>query len=382
MWIRWALHALVIGLTVWAVLVLPSDAPTTGLAWTSAAGLATVYLGGLVVLPELRDARGLGTRRHVPLRVWFVLVLLVWALLLWFSAAAAYIAFPLFFLSLHLHGVRLGLATVVIELVVAVAGLARHQGVLTWPLVLGPTIGAAVAAATVITFDALVAESNHRQRLIHELEATRVDLAAAQHDAGVLAERERLAGEIHDTLAQHFQGVSLLLASADRTLPGSPEKAAVLIDQARESSLAGLAEARQLVAALAPADLSHTTLATALTRLAERSSTSTRTLTFEDRSTPDAFSSDVEVVMLRVAQSAVANVSTHSGASRGALVLTDEGLTVTDDGHGFDPARVGTGYGFDLMRRRLEAVGGSLVVTSSPAGTVVFAKVPSQPGND
>lgn len=376
-WIRWALHALVLGLTLWSALALPHVAPASRV-WAAALGLATVYAAGVVGLPELRDARAIGGHRRTLLRVWFVLVLLAWCLLLWLAPVAAYIAFPLFFLSLHLHGVRLGLVTVTLELVASIAGLSHHQGNLTWQLVLGPTIGAAVAAATVITFDALVTESNHRQRLIHELEATRADLAAAQHDAGVMTERERLSGEIHDTLAQHFQGISLLLASVERALPGDPERAARLVDQARESSLAGLTEARQLVAALAPADLMHTTLSAALERLATRSSTPDLRVTFVDRTSGRERSSEVEAVLLRVAQSAVANVTHHADAERCTLTLTDRELVVSDDGRGFDTTRSGSGYGLDLMRRRLESVGGGLVIESDEDGTTVTASL----GND
>ncbi|MGJ6979712.1 sensor histidine kinase [Aestuariimicrobium soli] len=376
-WIRWALHALVVGLALWSAIALPDDARVAQ-AWAAALGLVAVYVAGVALLPELRDARSIGGHRRTLLRVWFVLVLLAWCLLLWLAPVAAYIAFPLFFLSLHLHGVVLGLATVALELVASVFGLAHHQGALTWPLVLGPTLGAAVAAATVITFDSLVAESNHRQRLITELEATRADLASAQHDAGVMAERERLAAEIHDTLAQQFQGISLLLASAERSLPADPDRAGEWVTQARESSLAGLAEARQLVAALVPADLTHTTLPAALERLAARTSTPDLRVTFVDERSGRGLSSEVEVVLLRVAQSALANVVHHAGAARCTLTLTDTGLTVTDDGHGFDPSARRPGYGLDVMRRRLATVGGELTIDSDDTGTRLVAIV----GND
>ncbi|WP_022908739.1 sensor histidine kinase [Aestuariimicrobium kwangyangense] len=384
--IRWALHALVIALTVGTVAVLPSTDQARGATWAAAVVMVLVHLVGVVALPVLRDGRAdahdLRGRQRVTLLIWFVALLLAWLMLLWLSVGAAYVAFPLFFLSLHLLGMRLGVVALVVELVATEAGMARHYGGLTWPLVLGPTIGAAVAVATVMTFNALVRESDHRQRLITELESTRADLSAAQHDAGVMAERERLAGEIHDTLAQEFQGISLLLASALRALPDSPAVAEPLVVQARESSLSGLAEARQLVAALAPADLTHTTLVAALARLADRSSTPDLLVTLEDDLAGRRFQPEVEVALLRVAQSAVANAVRHSGAHRCTVQVSPQGLVVSDDGRGFDPRRTGSGYGLELIRRRLDEIGWRLVVTSSGqddqrTGTVVEATPPA-----
>ena len=113
-------------------------------------------------------------------------------------------------------------------------------------MVIGPVLGAGVVVATVFGYQALYAESEHRRRLILELDRTRSELAAAQHRAGVMDERERLAREIHDTLAQGLSSIQLLLRAATRSL--DPEREVNrpgldLVEQARHEAHENLAEA-------------------------------------------------------------------------------------------------------------------------------------------
>lgn len=120
--------------------------------------------------------------------------------------------------------------------------------------------------ATVLGYQALYRESERRRELIEELITTRAELAAAERGAGILAERERLAREIHDTLAQGLSSIQLLLRAAERSLPaGAP--ALEHIGRAREAAQENLAEARRFVRALTPPDLEHGSLAAALERL-------------------------------------------------------------------------------------------------------------------
>src|SRR5439155_18708562 len=130
----------------------------------------------------------------------------------------------------------------------------------------GPVLGAAVAVATVSGYRALYRESEQRRRLIDELQTTRRDLDAAQREAGVLAERERLAREIHDTLAQGLSSIQLLLRAAEREISGP---AAEYVRQARHAAQDNLAEARRFVRDLSPPDLEHGSLPAALRRLGE-----------------------------------------------------------------------------------------------------------------
>lgn len=237
----------------------------------------------------------------------------------------------------------------------------------------------------------LIRESFRRGELIEQLQKARAGLDAAQHEAGVHAERERLAREIHDTLAQGFTSILMLVQAADAAL--GPDRAAVADAAAVRRSLAltertareNLAEARALVAALAPVELDSLPLDAALGRITGRCGeelgiTATATVTGPSRPLPAA----VQVVLLRGAQEALANVRKHAAADRVEvrLVYRTVGvmLEVIDDGCGFDPGAaggVGGGFGLRGLRARVEEVDGTVEITSSPgSGTRVRLELP------
>jgi signal transduction histidine kinase len=218
----------------------------------------------------------------------------------------------------------------------------------------------------------IIGQSIDRRTVIDELERTRQELAAVSHRAGVLAERERLAREIHDTIAQGFTSVVVLLELAESEVDTDPVAARQRLATARETARQNLAEARALVAALTPVDLQAAPLPEAIGRLVDRFGAETGvpirlTVTGETPGLP----ANAEVVLLRAAQEALANVRKHAGASRVEVSLDGAALTVTDDGAGFDPAAPTAGYGLAGMRRRVEEVGGTLVIHSGRSGTRV-----------
>jgi signal transduction histidine kinase len=219
-----------------------------------------------------------------------------------------------------------------------------------------------------------------RGRLLDELREAQAELAARHRDAGTSTERERLAREIHDTIAQSLTGVVMLaqqtrgaLAAGDLTT--TRERLDVIEAAAREA----LTEARTLVAATASTGPAGTDVAAALHRLGER---------FERESgigiTVDAVDvdlpRDLQVVLVRCTQEALANVRKHSASTSARVTLTaTDGtavLVVSDDGTGFDTAVASTGFGLDGLRERLELSGGRLDVSSDRDGTVVTAQVP------
>jgi signal transduction histidine kinase len=223
---------------------------------------------------------------------------------------------------------------------------------------------------------------NERQALIDELEAAQSQLAALSRDAGAASERERLAREIHDTIAQDLAGLVLTAQRGTRELESGNDAAAreqfaILEDNARNA----LAETRALVASGAAVGTDGTNLATALRRLGARFERETGilvTVTADDAAVLDR---DSEVVLLRCAQEALANVRKHSKAAATSLALAsdDEGvsLSVADDGTGFDAGAHSTGFGLDGMRERLGYVGGSLeVVSAEGTGTKISARLP------
>ncbi|NQW86641.1 MULTISPECIES: sensor histidine kinase [unclassified Frigoribacterium] len=219
-----------------------------------------------------------------------------------------------------------------------------------------------------------------RGRLLDELREAQAELAARHRDAGTSTERERLAREIHDTIAQSLTGVVMLaqqtrgaLAAGDLTT--TRERLDVIEAAAREA----LTEARTLVAATASTGPAGTDVAAALHRLGAR---------FERESgigiTVDAVEvdlpRDLQVVLVRCTQEALANVRKHSASTSARVTLTaTDGtavLVVSDDGTGFDTAVASTGFGLDGLRERLELSGGRLDVSSDRDGTVVTAQVP------
>ncbi|MCD2443323.1 sensor histidine kinase [Agromyces sp. SYSU K20354] len=217
-----------------------------------------------------------------------------------------------------------------------------------------------------------------RGRLLAELESMQDELAAMHRDAGVTSERERLAREIHDTLAQSLTGLVLLAQRASREI--EPTDAATqtiaLIEQtAREA----LGEARALVAANAAVPV-ESGLAVALVRLGERFARETG-VHVETRVDSVRLDRDLEVVLLRCTQEALANVRKHAHATSARVdVIARDGeveLTVEDDGVGPAGADEESGFGVSGMRERLALVGGRLSLEPGAAtGTVLRATVP------
>jgi signal transduction histidine kinase len=259
---------------------------------------------------------------------------------------------------------------------------ARHQPALA-PAALGATVFA-MGLSYVFSrwMHAVIEQSEERAALITELSAAREELAAAHHEAGVLAERHRLAGEIHDTLAQGFTSIVTLIQAATAGLePAAPAREH--LDLALSTARENLAEARALVTTLSPAQLDGGSLGDAITRVAEAvGNGGAAIIRSEISGVKRPLPTTTEVVLLRVAQEALANVRKHAAAGRVDVELRyDDGavaLTVRDDGRGFDPAAVSGGYGLRGMRERIRQAGGTITVATAPGeGTVVRAEVPA-----
>ena len=227
-------------------------------------------------------------------------------------------------------------------------------------------------------------QSEERAALLAQLETAQAELAATHHAAGVVAERERLAQEIHDTLAQGFTSVVMLAQTTTAELDrGNTGAARGRVEQIEQVARQNLAEARALVAAFGPADLQDAGLGEALDRLAERFTRQagvTVSLLPGTQAAATGLGRDAQVALLRAAQEALANVRRHAGATSVTLGLSrlDGGvrLEVADDGRGIAPDAV-EGQGLRGMRERARAVGGDLQVDSEPgAGAHLALTVP------
>jgi signal transduction histidine kinase len=211
--------------------------------------------------------------------------------------------------------------------------------------------------------------------------------------AGLLGERRRIAGEIHDTLAQDFTSIVTNLEAAESALTSSdPARTFSHLDRARAIAREGLTEARRLVRALKPRLLEDAALPDALARLAQDwSESSGVSATCATTGTVRPLAPEVESVLFRAAQEALTNVAKHAGASRAALTLSYVGgrvvLDVMDDGRGFGAgcAVAGVsngsdgGFGLAAMRERVEALGGTLAVESAAGeGTTLAVDLPAE----
>jgi signal transduction histidine kinase len=229
----------------------------------------------------------------------------------------------------------------------------------------------------------IIEQSRERAELIDQLEATRAELAQANHQAGMLAERQRLAGDIHDTIAQGFTSIVMLIQAAEAEIGSDPAAARRHLDLAGETARENLAEARALVAALAPVQLDGGKLDDALRRLAGQTASQLGVSgDFQVGGSPRPLDTSAEVMLLRVCQEALANVRKHARARRAWVRLSYDPATVRmevgDDGAGFDPAAASSGYGLRGMRARVDEAGGRLTVRSTPGeGTSVCVEVPA-----
>ncbi|MEX6463855.1 sensor histidine kinase [Dietzia cinnamea] len=372
-----ALHTLVAALLVLTLVGAHSDA--SGVLKTpavvTAAGFAAVYCIG-TVWERRREAT-----RTIRLG-WLGVVVGLWAALVVQVPEAAYLVFPLFFLAQVLLGVWAGAAAVALLAVVAVLALGLH-GSFTAAGIIGPAVGALVALGLGAGVRALHRESQARRAVIAELMDTRSELAAREREVGREAERTRLAGEIHDTVAQGLSSIGMLLHAAERADPSHP--AVEQIRLAREVARENLTETRRLIAALRPAPLDGVSLAGALRRVAERVETENPGVAVSvggDLSAdPPA---ELSAVLVRVTQEALTNAVRHGSPHQIRITLdhrpTSVQLEVHDDGCGFDTTapRTAASFGLDGMARRVDDLGGTLEVESEVGvGTTVRAVLPT-----
>ena len=362
------LHALFGALTV-LVVVRAIVSPTE----TSAAVIVLAVLLGLTYAAGALIVRA--AQAHRPLRLgWLAALTVEWVVLLWLIPDAAYLVFPLFFLYLHLLGRWWGSAAILASTVIAICALGLHGG---WSVggVVGPLVGAGVALLIGLGYQALAREAEQREALVRELIATQGQLVAAEHEQGVLAERARLAREIHDTLAQGLSSIQMLLHAAERADPGRPGLEHIRL--ARETAAANLVEARRFIRELTPPQLDDQTLGGALRRLA-RTQWAAEGLDVQVRvSDTIALPMHLQTALLRIAQGAIANVVQHAHATTATIAIVLEGgrlrVTITDDGSGFDPQHVlraaaekSDSFGLRATSERVQQLGGVLTIDAAP----------------
>ncbi|TAM88513.1 MAG: sensor histidine kinase [Jatrophihabitans sp.] len=391
--LRQAEHALFAGLLALGAGQSIADGRRPWASGTVAALVLCWYAAGALA-ERRRSARAAGagaSRGTGPLRgarLWLAVLTAGWIVLVILSAGFVWLAFPLFLLLLQLLPLRVAIPVVVVLVAGAVATVAVHQGGVSLGVVAGPLVGAAVAVVIIVVYRQLRDEAERRALLLAELRAAQERVAAAERYAGTLAERDRLANEIHDTVAQGLASILLLLRSVRSGSDALPVPARRQLDAAVDAAKGALEDTRRVVRALAPAQLAGRSLTDALARLVEDARPVGIGLELEVDGDPYELPVATAVALLRTAQGALGNVIAHSMARHARLTLTFQpdrvSLDIADDGRGFDPGATahettaGTGIGLEAMRSRLAEVGGTLAVESAPgAGTAVSASIPT-----
>jgi signal transduction histidine kinase len=312
----------------------------------------------------------------------------------WF-AVFAFVGYPLSVTLESPWPCRFGvIATAMISAAGQASGWPIGGGPPLWLYLLIAGLNCTIALTVVAIVMRTERQNDERGRIIEELNETNERLSAAlaenaglhaqlveqAREAGVLDERQRLAGEIHDTLAQGLAGIVTQLEAAEqgRHLPEVWQRH---VTQARELARGSLAQARRSVRALRPEQLERAELPQALELMLRSWSESCGVRArFETSGTVRPVPDPVAAALFRVAQEALTNVAKHAAASKVALTLTflDDMvlLDVRDDGAGWSgDGRVG-GYGLSGMRERMDRVGGTLEVETEPGeGTALCAAV-------
>lgn len=216
-----------------------------------------------------------------------------------------------------------------------------------------------------------------------QLYRMRVRRMAHQFNA-VLAERNRIAREIHDNLAQDILGISVQLELVTRMMPAAAEAAKSHLDRARILVRNSMTEARRYVWDLRSQELQKKDLAAAL-RDTTRRLTEEKTVeaVVEVTGPLRPLPQPVETNLLRIGQEAINNAVKHAGANRIDVTLTFDTrnvrLSIRDDGYGFDPeAQIADGhFGLIGMRERAQQIGGVLTIESgNEHGTKIEIDVP------
>ncbi|MEV4707440.1 sensor histidine kinase [Actinoplanes sp. NPDC049316] len=343
--------------------------------------------------------------RQRTMAVYFAGLIVLIAVLVWTNPLYGFFAWTGYLNVLYLRGRwRLaGAGTVGIWTAVSqVGGFTVFTHPDQWPM-LGVFIALNVTIGTAMTYLSIVTNNHHARRaeIVAQLEEANDKLARAlaenaglhaqllvqAREAGVLDERQRLAGEIHDVLAQGLTGIVTQLEAADQA-ERRPVDRRRHLDTARRLARDSLTEARRSVQALRPRPLDAATLPDALAEVTDAWSAQ-HAVPAELITTGTAYPllPEIEATLLRTAQEALANVARHAGAGRVALTLSYMEdlvtLDVRDDGAGFDPQAPRAeayegGYGLLAMRERVQRIAGTLEIESEPgSGTAISACVPA-----
>jgi signal transduction histidine kinase len=250
-----------------------------------------------------------------------------------------------------------------------------------WFLMLMIILGLLIASTVMGAFiSSIIIQSTERQRLIDELTRSRANLMRVEREAGRLNERQRLARDIHDTLAQHFTSIIMHLAAARL---GESASLGTHVGQAEQTAREGLDEARRMIWDKNPEQLEGASLVENIEGTAARwSAENSVHVGMAVTGSPQRLDPSMDLALLRISQEALHNIKKHASARNVNITLSYMpdalALDVADDGQGFDAARSNRrGFGLTSMRERAEELGGELTIESEPGkGTKIAVLIP------
>lgn len=393
---RVSLHVMFAALLLFGIARYLIDRPASPNSWFYITLAIAVILGVFYMIGtawENRFARGDDIPDPTALSpLWLIVVVTLWALLVGTSSYFLWLMFPLIFVMLHLrHGIH-GILGVASLLAIAIA-----MPLVTRPAdwgpaqAMGPAIGTAFSIVIFYGYATLRNDAQHYRQLAAELLAAQQDLATSEHQAGRLEERERLSREIHDTVAQGLSSIVILARAAHGRLDkGEIEDVAQQLSVIETQASDSLAEARRFVRDLAAPALGDS-LPIALT------STINNLRTKQDAlgapldvhlelvgDTSISLPEPISRTVVRVTQEGLNNVVKHAHATKAVVTLgvwEDEvSLDVVDNGIGFNLGTTergtSSGFGLDGLRKRVDTVGGTLVIESDTYGTALACRIP------
>jgi signal transduction histidine kinase len=255
-----------------------------------------------------------------------------------------------------------------------------------WLLILMILLGLLLILTIMGTFiSSIIRQSTDRQRLINELTRSRANLMKVEREAGRLTERQRLARDIHDTLAQHFTSIIMHLSAAKYS---NPESVQSEVRQAEGAAREGLAEIRRIVWDMQPEQIEKASLVDAVEELAARWSAETSVLVkMRVTGIPRSLPSSAETALLRITQEAMHNITKHAQAKNVNITISFMEdlfvMDIADDGLGFDPSKATNGFGMKTMRDRIEELSGTFTLESERGrGTAIAVSLPLKENQD
>ncbi|BBX31153.1 signal transduction histidine kinase [Mycolicibacterium mageritense DSM 44476 = CIP 104973] len=378
---HWLWETYVVGLLVAAMIAVALLEPRFGGQVLGAvAALAAIVVcvgvfGRRLILAEEKNW-------HSAVFVGAVVALWVGALIASPVAVAAVPAlYPLFFASLPLPCALV--VTTVVNLVPLALTLIDDIHSPDIPMAIAITLIGVVAAPVIGT----VIVTSHAQRrtlagVVAELAASRAESAQLSRKAGAAAERERLSREIHDTLAQGFTSIVALAQAVEAELDTDRAAATAHVKLIQTTARENLADAREMVAGLNPAALKEDSLPAAIARQCRRftAETGTPVITDIDEALPSLGMAG-DVVLLRAAQEALANIRKHAAATAVEVALRADSdgvrLSLSDNGIGLADDH-SDGFGLRGIRTRVSQVGGTVAVSSAgTSGVRIDIEVPT-----